>query len=58
MVFEIGGIQKVTLVDYPGKIACTFFCAGVIFGAVFAIILSLLLEGQVRIILRKRCWVF
>ena len=24
----IGGLQKVTLIDYPGKIACTVFCLG------------------------------
>jgi len=25
---EIGGLQKVTLIDYPGRIACTVFLAG------------------------------
>ena len=24
----IGGLQKLTLIDYPGKLACTVFCAG------------------------------
>jgi len=25
---QIGGLQKLTLIDYPGKLACTVFCAG------------------------------
>lgn len=26
--FRIGGLQKMTLLDYPGKVACTIFTAG------------------------------
>jgi len=25
---KLGGLQKLTLIDYPGKIACTVFCLG------------------------------
>ncbi len=25
---QIGGLQKLTLIDYPGKLACTVFCLG------------------------------
>ena len=25
---RIGGLQKLTLLDYPGKVACTVFLAG------------------------------
>ncbi len=25
---QIGGLQKTTLIDYPGKVACTVFCVG------------------------------
>ena len=25
---EIAGLQKLTLIDYPGKLACTVFLAG------------------------------
>ena len=25
---QIGGLQKLTLIDYPGKVACTVFCVG------------------------------
>lgn len=27
-IFRIGGLQKMTLLDYPGKVACTVFTAG------------------------------
>jgi anaerobic ribonucleoside-triphosphate reductase activating protein len=32
---RIGGIQKVTLLDYPGKVACTIFTAGCTFKCPF-----------------------
>ena len=28
MIMKIGGLQKTTLIDYPGKIACTVFLSG------------------------------
>ena len=28
MRMRIGGLQKVTLLDYPGKVACTVFLPG------------------------------
>ena len=28
---KFGGLQKLTLLDYPEKVACTVFCVGCVF---------------------------
>jgi len=51
---EIGGIQKTTLIDFPGKIACTIFLIGCPFRCPFCynreLVLPELIEKQPRIL--------
>jgi len=44
----IGGLQKVTLVDYPGKLACTVFLSGCNFRCPFCYSKELVLEEEIR----------
>ncbi len=50
---EIGGLQKITLIDYPGKIACTVFLIGCPFRCPFChnreLVLPELIKKQPRI---------
>jgi len=50
---EIGGLQKVTLIDYPGKIACTVFVVGCNFRCPFCysseLVIPEKIENQPRI---------
>ena len=45
---KIGGLQKVTLVDYPGKLACTVFLSGCNFRCPFCYSKELVLENEIR----------
>lgn len=44
----IGGLQKVTLVDYPGKLACTVFLSGCNFRCPFCYSKELVLEESIK----------
>lgn len=44
----IGGLQKVTLVDYPGRLACTVFLSGCNFRCPFCYSKELVLENEIR----------
>jgi pyruvate formate lyase activating enzyme len=44
----IGGLQKVTLVDYPGKLACTVFLSGCNFRCPFCYSKELVLEPEIK----------
>jgi pyruvate formate lyase activating enzyme len=44
----IGGLQKVTLVDYPGKLACTVFLSGCNFRCPFCYSKELVLEEEIK----------
>jgi pyruvate formate lyase activating enzyme len=44
----IGGLQKVTLVDYPGKLACTVFLTGCNFRCPFCYSKELVLEEEIK----------
>jgi pyruvate formate lyase activating enzyme len=44
----IGGLQKVTLVDYPGKIACTLFLSGCNFRCPFCYSKELVLPQDIQ----------
>lgn len=44
---KIGGLQKVTLVDYPGKIACTIFLSGCNFKCPFCYSKELVLKEEI-----------
>jgi pyruvate formate lyase activating enzyme len=44
----IGGLQKVTLVDYPGKIACTVFLSGCNFRCPFCYSKELVLPEEIK----------
>lgn len=44
----IGGLQKVTLVDYPGKLACTVFLSGCNFRCPFCYSKELVLEKEIK----------
>lgn len=50
---EIGGLQKLTLIDFPGKLACTVFLIGCPFRCPFCynleLVLPELIEKQPRI---------
>lgn len=52
-MIEIGGLQKTTLIDYPGKIACTVFLVGCPFRCHFCynpqLVLPELIKKQPRI---------
>jgi len=45
---KIGGLQKVTLVDYPGKIACTVFLSGCNFRCPFCYSKELVLPIDIK----------
>ena len=45
---KIGGLQKVTLVDYPGKIACTVFLSGCNFRCPFCYSKELVLPVDIK----------
>lgn len=44
----IGGLQKVTLVDYPGRLACTVFLSGCNFRCPFCYSKELVLDQEIR----------
>jgi pyruvate formate lyase activating enzyme len=44
----IGGLQKVTLVDYPGKVACTLFLSGCNFRCPFCYSKELVLPEHIK----------
>ena len=48
MAIKIGGLQKVTLVDYPGKVACTLFLSGCNFRCPFCYSKELVLEPEIK----------
>jgi pyruvate formate lyase activating enzyme len=45
---KIGGLQKVTLVDYPGKVACTVFLSGCNFKCPFCYSRELVLPEYIQ----------
>ena len=45
---EIGGLQKTTLIDYPGKVACTIFTIGCNFRCPFCYSLELVLPEKIK----------
>lgn len=46
---EIGGLQKLTLIDYPGKIACTVFTVGCNFRCPWCYSAELVLPEKIEI---------
>ncbi|HOS87860.1 MAG TPA: anaerobic ribonucleoside-triphosphate reductase activating protein [Candidatus Pacearchaeota archaeon] len=48
MPIIIGGLQKVTLVDYPGKVACTLFLTGCNFRCPFCYSKELVLPEEIK----------
>jgi len=44
----IGGLQKVTLIDYPGKVACTVFLSRCNFRCPFCYSQELVLEEEIK----------
>ena len=44
----LGGLQKTTLIDYPGKIACTVFTSGCNFRCVFCYSAELVLPEKIK----------
>ena len=58
---KIGGLQKLTLIDYPGKIACTVFLIGCNFRCPFCYSSELVLPEKIKnqpIISEKDLFVF
>jgi pyruvate formate lyase activating enzyme len=45
---KIGGLQKVTLIDYPGKVACTVFLSGCNFRCPFCYSPELVLPEKIK----------
>ncbi len=45
---KIGGLQKLTLIDYPGKLACTVFLSGCNFSCPFCYAPELVLEKEIK----------
>ncbi len=45
---KIGGLQKLTLIDYPGKVACTVFLSGCNFRCPFCYAPELVLEEEIK----------
>jgi len=43
----VGGLQKLTLIDYPGKLACTVFCLGCNYRCPFCYNPELVLAGYI-----------
>jgi pyruvate formate lyase activating enzyme len=44
----LGGLQKTTLIDYPGKIACTVFTSGCNFRCVFCYSMELVIPEKIK----------
>ena len=47
-MIEIGGLQKLTLIDFPGKISCTVFCLGCNFRCGFCYNSELVLPEKIK----------
>jgi len=47
-MMEIGGLQKTTLIDYPGKVACTVFLIGCNFRCPFCYSKELVLSEEIK----------
>ena len=47
-MIKIGGLQKTTLIDYPGKIACTIFVVGCNFRCPFCYSPELVLPEKIK----------
>lgn len=47
-MIKIGGLQKLTLIDYPGKIACTVFLSGCSFRCRFCYNSELVLPEKIK----------
>ncbi len=47
-MIQIGGLQKVTLIDYPGKLAATVFCLGCNFRCPFCYSSELVLPEKIK----------
>ncbi len=47
-MIEIGGLQKTTLIDYPGKVACTVFLCGCNFRCPFCYSKELVLPEEIK----------
>jgi len=45
---QIGGLQKLTLIDFPGKLACTVFCLGCNFRCPFCYNPELVLPKKIK----------
>ncbi|MDO8663299.1 MAG: 4Fe-4S cluster-binding domain-containing protein, partial [Candidatus Wildermuthbacteria bacterium] len=45
---RIGGLQKTTLIDYPGKVACTVFLTGCNFKCPFCYSSELVLPEKIK----------
>ncbi len=45
---RIGGLQEITLIDYPGKLACTVFCLGCSFKCPFCYSGELVLPEKMK----------
>ena len=45
---QIGGLQKLTLIDYPGKLSCTVFCLGCSFRCPWCYNRELVLEKEMK----------
>jgi len=48
-MIEIGGLQKTTLIDYPGKVACTVFLIGCNFRCPFCYSSELVLPERIKL---------
>jgi len=56
---ELCGLQKLTLLDYPGKVACTVFTGGCNFRCPFCHNASLVLRpGQAEVLAEEKFWGF
>lgn len=47
-MMKIGGLQKLSLIDYPGKLACTVFCLGCDFRCPFCYNSELVLPSKIK----------
>lgn len=47
-MIKIGGLQKLTLIDFPGKLACTVFCLGCNFRCPFCYSSELVLPEKIK----------
>ena len=55
---DIQGLQKMTLLDYPGKVACTVFLGGCDFRCPFCHNGELVLSPAPAEMDRRSCWPF